>query len=277
MRKFVVVFCLEFFIKGVSQPYTDLGYFNYLAFSTHSQSPANRIINNEIYAFNILFPLELYNRDNMFFSVNSETIQASFSDELFDTMRGSSVALALGYYRATKSNKWKSVVMLIPKLDSDIDSRLNGGDFKFGFCSVESFQVNNKLQIRAGLYFNKEGFGHFWLSLLGVDRRTSDRSMFYGTLPTNYVIEYAFKKRKRHTALQFKAFARSFQHSLEQDQGYICFDEVLLKGYVEDYFAKNMLAYVDVGSAFGSPQQLYQSDSVEPNNSDSYSTLAVGY
>ena len=117
------------------------------------------------------------------------------------------------------------------------------------------------------MYFNKEAFGNFFVPLIGLDWKASDRLYCYGILPTNYKIEYAIVKKKVYSGINFKAYTRSFQLSKEQNNDYIRFDELVLKGFVEYYFYKNIVLYFEIGWSLGKNPLQYKSNSNELTDS----------
>jgi hypothetical protein len=73
--------------------------------------------------------------------------------------------------------------------------------------------------------------------------------------------EYTIAKKKWYTGINFKAQTRSFQLSESQNNDYIRFDEVVLKGYAEYYFLNNLVAYCEIGHAFGDAPLQYKFNS----------------
>lgn len=142
---------------------------------------------------------------------------------------------------------------------------------------MESLRLHDKLQVKAGIYFNQEVFGNFWGPLIGLDWKVSNRLQLYGTLPNNYKIEHAIKEKKWFTGLNFKAFTRSFQLLEERNNNYIRFDEIVLKGFIEYYGLKNFVIFLEGGRAFGNAPLLYQGGSRDLVSSASTNSTTKEY
>jgi len=266
VNKHLLVLILFLCFKGISQPYVDIANFNYQNFSsTNRDNPA---VNNntEMYALGVFLPHELKNGNTLLFRINSELIQTSISPRLTAATKVSSISLPLGYQWISENKKWKSVLIGIPKLASDFKSSIDSDDFQYGMLFIENYKLKDKLQIKVGFYYNEEAFGHFFVPLIGVDWKPSDRWQFFGILPTNYKIEYAIQKKKWYTGINFKALTRSFQLSESQNNDYVRFDEVVLKSFIEYYCFNNIVAYAEIGQSLGKPPLQYKYDSNELSN-----------
>lgn len=274
----IILTCL----KGNSQPFIDIANFNYQTFSATTKNNSSLKSTTEIYSFNLFLPKELKNGNVFLFRINGESIQTSINS-LNVSSKVSSLSMAFGYQWYSDNKKWKSIFMGIPKLASDFKESIDRNDWQYGAFLIENYKFNPKLQIKAGLYFNKETFGNFFVPLIGLDWKASDRLYCYGLLPTNYKIEYAIVKKKVNAGLNFKAFTRSFQLSEEQNYDYIRFDEIVLKGFVEYYFYQNIVLYVEIGRSLGKTPLQYRSNSNELSNqnfiyqpSNNYTLITVG-
>jgi hypothetical protein len=275
--KLILILTILFFLRGNSQPYTDIANYNYQTFSSNNSSNSSTNQQTDVYALSLFVPRELKNGNTLLFRVNSESIHSSFSPSPTQTHNVSSVSLGFGYQWLSKSQKWKSVLLGIPKVASDFEDAIGKDDFQFGLLFIENYKVSTRLQIKAGIYFNEEVFGHFIVPLLGVDWQASENLRFYGILPTNYKIEYAISKKKLYTGLNFKALTRTFQLSESQNSDYIRFDEVVLKGIIEYYCLKNVVAFAEIGRSFGKAPLQYLHNSKELSNPNVNSTSTNNY
>ena len=264
----VFLFFLMSVGKGFSQPFVDLASFNYQKFAADykNDGAANA---TDIYTLNLLLPKQFKGGNALLFRVHGETIR---SEREFASATGSanlsSVAIAFGYQWVSKSQKWKTTLFAIPKVASDFVKPLHGRDWQYGGLILEEYKFSDKLQIKFGLFANREAFGHFFVPLLGVDWKASDRIYCYGVLPASYKIEYTAVKKKMYTGINFKTNTHSFHISANQDNEYMRFDEVVLKGFVDYQVFKNIVVTADFGYSFGkSPLQYYShSDDLSYNN-----------
>lgn len=278
---FLVIIILSCF-KGNSQPFIDIANFNYQTFSAYQKNDTSLISTTEIYSFNLFLPKEFKNGNAFLFRINGESIQSSINS-LNVSSKVSSLSMVIGYQWYSENKKWKSIIIGIPKLASDFKESIDGNDWQYGAILIENYKFNPTLQLKAGFYINKETFGNFFVPLIGLDWKASDRLYCYGILPTNYKIEYAIIKKKVYAGINFKAFTRSFQLSEEQNNDYIRFDEVVLKGFVEYYFYQNIVLYAEIGRSLGKNPLQYRSNSNELFNqnfiyqpTNNYTLISVG-
>ncbi|MBK8599144.1 MAG: hypothetical protein IPN80_00025 [Flavobacterium sp.] len=275
--RFFVLTLLLCINKGKAQPYVDIANFNYQNFSSTNKGNPELKNNTDIYALGVFLPHELKNGNTLFFRINSELIQTSISPRLTAATKVSSISLPIGYQWISKNKKWKSLLIGIPKLATDFKSSIGSEDFQYGMLFIENYKLKDKLQIKLGFYFNEEAFGHFFVPLVGVDWKPSDRWQFFGILPTNYKIEYAIQKKKWYTGINFKALTRSFQLSESQNNDYVRFDEVVLKSFIEYYCFNNIMAYAEIGQSLGNPPLQYKSDSDQLSNTNSSFSNSKNY
>ena len=202
---------------GFAQPYTDIASFTYQHFSSHYVD--NPALKNQTdnYLLNLFYPKQFKNGNIFLLKVNAELLHSSINLEENNTSNVSSFAVPIGFQWVSKNKKWKTLVIGIPKLASNFESTLTSKDFQYGALLLENYDVNQNLKLKAGLYYNREAFGNFFVPLLGVDWKATERIYFYGILPSNYKIEFNVVKNKVYTGLDFKWVTRSFYLSNTTD------------------------------------------------------------
>ncbi len=251
------VFLLFLCALGFSQPYTDIAGFSYQHFSSSPKADNSFGSQTDQYALNLFFPQMLSERTLFLFRINSELIHSTVPDlELSQNLTG--ISVPVGFQFSSQSKKWATTVLVIPKLASDFRNNLATEDWQYGGLFLENFTPTQTLKVKAGLYYNREAFGNFFVPLLGIDWKATNRLYFYGTLPTNYKIEYELQKDKWYTGFDFKSVTRSFHLSGTDD--YVRFDETLLKLFAECFVYKKMLLTGQIGYAFGKSPLQYNSD-----------------
>lgn len=239
-----------------SQPYVDIATFNYQHFSAPYSINSGLRSTTNVYNLNLFFPKEFKNGNTFLFRLNNELIATQTNSNNYNSSSISSITALLGYQFTSKSKNWKTILMAIPKLASDFEDPIGTTDWQIGGLILGNYKANDKLKIKAGLYYNREAFGDFFVPLLGIDWKATDRLNFYGTLPNNYKIEYAVVKNKFFTGLNFKSQTRSFQLSQKQNNDYIRFDETVLKLFADYFLYKKILVFGEIGYSLGkSPLQ----------------------
>ena len=265
-KKLLQIFFL-FTTIGFAQPYTDIASFTYQHFSSNYKNSPDLKNQTDNYMLNLLYPKQFKNGNIFLLRINAELLQSSLNDRN-NCADISSIAMPIGFQWASKSKKWKTVLMGIPKLASNFETSLTSKDFQYGGFFLENYSPNENLKLKFGLYYNKEAFGNFFVPLLGVDWKTTDRIYFYGILPSNYKIEYNVVKNKVYTGLDFKWLTRSFNLSDNHPNNYMRFEEVFLKAFAECFIYKSVLLISEIGYSFGKSPLQYDTASDEVNNAN---------
>ena len=248
--------------KISAQPFVDIVSFNYQTFNTTYKDiptfafPITGKNKTDNYSLNLFIPKEFKNGNAFLFRINSEMINSTISHTYFvsDTSYSkqlASVSMPIGFQFVSKNKKWKTVALIIPKIASDFKDAVNNKDYQLGGIVIENYVVNENLKIKAGLYYNREAFGDFYIPLVGVDWKINRRVYLYGILPTNYKIEFNIIKNRLYAGLCFKSYTRSFRLSGEHNYDYVRYDEEELKIFVDCFVYKKILVFAEVGYTLG--------------------------
>ncbi|MEO6901607.1 MAG: hypothetical protein ABI315_00460 [Bacteroidia bacterium] len=237
--------------KAFSQSYIDIFSFSYQPFfSTYKANP-NCKNKTENYALNIFFPKELKNNKTFLIRLNNELIRSTISPTPFYTSSLVSSSLPVGFQFGFKNEKWKSIAMIIPKIAADFKDKIRSNDFQLGGLFLQTYTYSEKLKFKAGLYYNREAFGSFFVPLVGIDWRATDRIMFYGILPTNYKLEFNCLKNKLYAGINFKSYTRSFRLSKMNGYDYVRYDEMQLKSFFDYFIYKKIVLFAEAGYTLG--------------------------
>jgi len=240
---------------AIAQPYTDIVNINYQYFSaTHDNNSAFKTKTDD-FNCNLFFPKEFKNGNVFLLRFNSEILKTS-AEKATSTV--SSFAIPAGFQFLSKNKKWKTITVVIPKIASDFENAISLKDFQLGAYFLENYAITQNVKLKAGLYYNKECFGNFFMPLVGLDWKVNERLQFFGVLPTNYKIEYNVIKDKLYSGLSFKSLTRSF--TISQNK-YVRFDEILLKAFAEYKLFKNFVIATEVGYSLGKNPLLYDQNS----------------
>ncbi|WP_136667455.1 DUF6268 family outer membrane beta-barrel protein [Flavobacterium sp. H122] len=241
----------------IAQFHVDVVHFN---FQTRSSSYKNHPDwNTQIDNYNcsIFLGKEFKNKNVLFVSVAGEKILGNISQEINYKVDLSGLALASGFQKVSKNEKWATTFGSILKRVSsynDVD-KVNG--FQFGGYLLESWKVNDNVKLKAGMYYNREAFGDFFIPLLGIDWRVNDKFKLYGTLPSFYKIEYNPVKDKLYTGLHFKTTTSSYFLGEAYGNSYVRYDEIQLKLFLDCFIYKKIILYAELGTSLGNYQLRY--------------------
>lgn len=247
MKKYLLalIFAHLFFTTSVfAQPFVDLINYNNQNFFSHYNDSANSPVYIQDHLLNLFLPKKFKNDNVLIIRVNSEQAvvkrdgPTSYTENLF------SVSVPVGFMYVSKSKKWKYTGIFIPKVNSDLRDDL-AHDFQYGGIALVTHVYNSNLQLKLGMYYNREFWGNFFLPLVGVDWKINDRFQMYGVMPSNYRFEYKVSKNW-NTGLGWRSFQRSFRLSETFNNDFVWVRENQVKAYFEGFVYKNLLFTVDI-------------------------------
>ncbi len=242
--------------ESFSQPYVDIVSFNCQTFSSTYKDNAKWKNKTDDYFLNFFLPKEFKNGNALLIRLNSEMMSSTITPDSSYTSKLYAVSLSIGFQFLSNSKKWKTIVMGIPKIASDFKGAVNKYDYQYGGVFLANYTYSEKLKIKAGLYYNREAFGNFFMPLVGVDWKATDRISLYGLVPANYKIEFNIIKNKFYAGLNFRGFGRTFRLSKTQNFDYVRYIEIQLKLFVDFVVYKNILVFGEFGYSLGkSPLQ----------------------
>jgi outer membrane receptor protein involved in Fe transport len=277
MKKITPFLCFMLVLltnKTFSQPYVDIVSFNCQTFSSTYRDKTKWKNKTDDYFLNFFLPKEFKNGNTLLIRLNSEMISSTFTPDSSYTSKLYNVSMPLGFQFLSKNKKWKTVLITIPKIASDLTDVIDKKDFQLGGIFLENYVHSEKLKIKAGLYYNREAFGNFFMPLVGLDWKVSDRLNLYGILPTSYKVEYAFAKNKLYAGVNFRSLTRSFRLSKAQNLDYVRYNEIQLKLFVDYFIYKKVLIFGELGYSVGkNPWQYTYNTKIETLRNPVYTPL----
>ena len=235
-----VIFCF----KINAQPFIDIiSYNNQIFFSEYKDSSHNPVFIQDHF-LNLFIPVKFGKGNVILFRINSEKLELNRTAKLNSSSQLFSISAPVGLQLVSKNQKWKCTGIFITKINSDFKDDLSK-DLQFGGIGLVTKVINENLQVRLGLYYNKEFFGDFFMPLGGIDWKINNKWQMYGTLPSNFRIEYNIYK-SWNTGLGFRSFLRSFRLNNIYSNDFIWIRENQLKIYFEGAIYKNLFITVDV-------------------------------
>jgi hypothetical protein len=274
-----LIFTFFFFFRGFSQPFADIASFNYQTFSAPYDSFPNWSNKTQDYFLNLFVPKEFKNGNTLLVRLNVENLVTTYwaSNDPEDKYPAqlTSISVPLGMKLVTKNKKWESIFLAVPKIAG---RKLDFSDphcLQYGGIFLQHFVPGPRLKVKAGLYYNREAFGNFFVPLLGVDWKASDRISLYGILPTNYRVEFNILREKLYTGLTFKSLTRSFTMGDVWKNDYVRYDEMQVKLFLDFFVYKKFLVFAEMGYTLGkSPIQMHLADDKPEVNNVRYSPVS---
>lgn len=251
-RKIVFVWALLLFsLKGFSQPYVDIINTSAQSLQSNYKDALNSKNTTTNYFLNLTIPLVLDSQNTFIIRFYGENLQSTITNSLFtETNNLYSALLPIGLQHETKNKKWKFMGLVMPKLSSDFKAQVNLFDLQIGGYALATYVLNKKLKIKAGLFYNREFFGNFFVPLFSIDWDATDRLKLYGILPTTYRIEYAIAKQKVYAGLAFKSYTRSYRLN-DANYNYVKNQEIQAKVFLDFYIKKKFVLFAEFGRTIG--------------------------
>jgi hypothetical protein len=231
-------------LRSGAQPFVDIVNYTNQNFFSHYNDSANSPVYIQDNLLNLFVPVKFKNDNVLIIRLNSEKAivnrdgPSAWTENLF------SVSLPVGFMYVAPGKKWKYTGIFIPKVNSDMRDDL-GNDFQFGGIALVTHVFRSDMQLKFGMYYNREFWGNFFLPLLGLDWRINEHWQMYGVMPSNFRIEYKLSKNW-NTGVGWRSFQRSFRLSENFNNDFIWVKENQVKAYFEGFVYKNLLLTVDV-------------------------------
>lgn len=197
-----------------------------------------------------LFIPKKFGKGNVFMlRINAEQLTVSRTSTITQKYNLYSLGLPIGLQLQSKNEKWKYTGVIIPKLNTDFADNLNY-DLQIGGIGLVTRVFNEKFQVRGGLYYNSDYWGHFFMPLVGLDWKVNEKFRMYGTLPSNYRFEFKLGK-KIYSGIGFRSAQRSFRLQKKYDDDFVRIRESQLKVFFEGFVIGKILIGVDVYRSLG--------------------------
>jgi len=271
LLSFVLLININFLI---AQPFTDIAIFNAQQLNTKYESNASKNTTTNYFA-GMLVPIKIDSNNTIIARINGEKLVTKNGNST-----GSLYALTLGLGLQHYFNKKLScVLLLMPKIASDFSEKFNQYDRQYGGSLLFQYKFGKNIRAKAGLFYNREPFGNFFVPLFGVDWQICPRWMLYGTFPLINRLEFKINDNF-YTGLGARIYGRSYRLNSFWNRNFIWNQENQVKYFFDWYIKKKLVCYAELGRTFGyGPKQvLYNQtrENVVLNNS-LYQPLKQGF
>lgn len=252
-RKLFSVAFLFLVEQTFAQPYADIATFGYQTFSGDHVDSVQGKNKTDDYVLNLFYPKVFKNGTTLLFRVNTETMVSNFSSDTLPAYsnRVSALSLPVGVKFVSGNKKWETILLGIPKIASDFKDGISSEDWQYGGVFLEQFVKSDHFKIKAGLYYNREAFGDFYVPLVGIDWKINNRIYLYGILPTNYRVEFNVLKDRLYMGLNLKSLTRSFRLSDANNADYVRYNEIQTKLFVDWFVVPKVIVFAEAGYSLG--------------------------
>jgi hypothetical protein len=158
-----------------------------------------------------------------------------------------------GYSKQWKNEKWKTLFMFIPKMNSDLE-KVNHDSYQFGGLVLCKYKKSEKINFHFGLYYNSELFGPYFMPIVGIDWKINDRLNIFGDMPSNLSLEYKINK-SLYSGITYNSFVSTYTlnspgYNTYVRQGDTRWGDNQIKLFMNWYATKRIVIYLDGGATF---------------------------
>jgi len=244
IKKLLVVafffFCI--FNNLSAQPYVDLLSLQGL------QSISNNIISDNTYDVDVKWRSAQATMPFQFTDSSAFILSPGF--DRWNLSSGLNIKLSTAYlpltYFKPLSPHSRIAVVFIPRVNNSDDLRFVKQSWQYGGAVVYTWRKNSTFALKAGLYYNKEFFGDYFLPLLGIDWKVNSKLYIFGIIPNNFFIDYELHKYV-HFGFAYKGITTSFRLPVASAPDYFSIEEGQLKLFLDFYLTKKIVINLEAG------------------------------
>lgn len=210
------VICLFLFLNtfsgiGVAQPYIDIASVQYATLPKNKLPHQDNHLHTsyEWMAAGLNLPLPLGQRNILLFApsldfrtykiedgdIPSGLIENNYSEKpplLTESERSYySFTLPLTWQHTFRDSAIKISGTFIQRYNSISTEKISGDNSQTGGAVIFNHSTSKLFTWKAGLYYNREFYGDYWLPLLGADWQINSKLRAWGLLPVSATIDYA--------------------------------------------------------------------------------------
>ncbi|MEI7803555.1 MAG: DUF6268 family outer membrane beta-barrel protein [Bacteroidota bacterium] len=282
LKKIFTVTVLLFIANQLSaQPFVDLlnvkaQYFPGSAYVTDASSKLSVMQ----YEASFMLPMVQKNKDVILFGGDYTQLNFNSSGKTTEHKYLYSTSLSIGYEKHWKKEKWKTLLLTLPKINSD-EISFGKKNFQMGGILLFNYKKNESLKYHFGAYYNKECFGNFFMPLLGIDWRVNDKLNVWGDMPANFNLEYKMGKTL-YAGASYLSITGSYCLQSQAGNMYVrdgdkSFGHNELKAFVNCYITKHLVWFAEGGHTFGRMYQLYNNSNELQSSSNVYQRNLDGW
>lgn len=213
--KYLLILFL-FPLAGLSQPVLDVANIKYQYFpNQYFKNDAEKIRGRE---FNVTALVPILRKDSsaFLFGMNYRSIHSN--DKLYPFTLYSA-ALNFGYNFIWKNKKWSTTGIFIPKISAD-EFRIDHNNMQYGGVILFKYKHRSRIHYMAGLYYNREVFGNYYVPLAGLNWKASRRITVYGILPATFNVEYKVNS-SFYTGISYSTLTSTYRLHGELENYYL--------------------------------------------------------
>lgn len=235
-----------------AQYFVDIFSFNRQAYNIPSGAQTSDLF------VNAFIPKVLKNGNTVFVRAHYEKLSMQRDSLSADY---SSITLPIGIQVQLKNPKVKFSGLIVPRIGAADLGASFSDIFQIGMFSLFTVTESDKFRYKFGLYYNRDFFGNFFVPLVGIDWKASERFSLYGTLPNSLKASYTIVPSRINVGLAFRSLTRSFRG--EDVNTFVRYNELQFKTFFDFYITKKNVVFVEGGYFLGKTPLLYNNSDVK--------------
>lgn len=210
------------------------------------------------YGLDFLYPIKLKNGHALLTGFYAESISTQTAPENTHLTAVGTILLKAGI-NIKHTDKISITYMVLPKLSSDF-KELGAKDVQLGALALMKYKKNENFLYQAGLYYNGELFGPFFVPIFGFYYQSPNKKFETNVkIPVSVDANYTLKPWLKG-GINFAAFVRSF-HLNEPYQNnsdnYLTKTTNEIYGYLQFESKKGIILQTKVGYSIGRNYRVY--------------------
>jgi hypothetical protein len=194
--------------QSLSQPYLDVVNVRY-QLSPQTRTSTREDLENSFRYFNASLNVPIqFKKDSSILVFSPFFDRWDIEVQSEDISPVHSIAMPLTYIRKL-NQRWTAAMTAIVRWNGHASGFVSQ-NFQSGGALLFTYRKRPNFSYKAGLYYNNEFFGHFFVPLVGIDWRIDDQNNLFGVLPGNLTFEHKLSKRFYYGAT-FRAISNSYK------------------------------------------------------------------
>lgn len=207
--RLIIIFFVTFSFSLFAQDYIDLVRLQYTSTPENNFENSNAATSLQKLGANVTLPISLKNKNVILTGLVYDRLDFSLvprgSKENF-----SAVTLKMGM-NLKHSEKWSTTFLLLPKLASNFEEKIQKEDFQAGTLILTKKQKSEYLAYKFGVYANTDRFGPFFVPLFGGYYQ-KEKIEIDAIIPSYAIINYSLSD-KLSTGINWRATVRSYNRT----------------------------------------------------------------
>lgn len=244
--------------SSTAQNYVDVAKFHYANTPVNQFDSATNGTRVQEYGLDFTYPIKLKSGHAILTGFYAESISTQTSPENSNLTSVGTILLKAGI-NLKHNEKVSTTLLLLPKISSDFKA-WGPKDYQLGALALTKIKKSENFTYQAGLYYNGELFGPFFVPILGFYYQSPNKKFETNVkIPISVDVNYAIKPWLKG-GLDFNAFVRSFHLNepyLDNPDNYLTKTTNEIYGYLQFEHKSGIILQTRVGYSIARNYRVY--------------------